>query len=123
MGKQLCKYCGQVKDLEDFPIAGTIKGKVYKRKKCNTCYYAMKLARKNGIKNWFNDYKKTLCCSKCCENRWYVLDFHHTDESEKEENLGDAVRLGWSKEHLMEEIVKCIVLCSNCHRELHFLNK
>ena len=80
----------------------------------------MKKVRKNAIRDWFQDFKKTLRCKKCNEDRWYVLDFHHRDPNEKEECLGNALKNGWSKEHLMREVDKCDIYCANCHRELHW---
>ena len=71
---------------------------------------------------WFIEYKKTLKCSECGENHPAVLDFHHLDPSEKEFNLSDQI---WcrKKEDVISEINKCIVLCANCHRKLHWNKK
>ena len=30
--------------------------------------------------NYVNDIKKKNKCSKCGDNRWYVLDFHHLSD-------------------------------------------
>jgi hypothetical protein len=68
---------------------------------------------------WFVDYKATLKCERCNENHPAVLDFHHIDPNAKEFTVSDQV---WTKkqEVVMDEIKKCIVLCSNCHRKLHW---
>jgi predicted HNH restriction endonuclease len=56
-------------------------------------------------------------CSKCgynkCEN---ALDFHH-----KEDKEGTINRLlkNESREKILKEAKKCILLCANCHREVH----
>jgi hypothetical protein len=89
--------------------------KVNKSKKIDTVN-----KRKLTIKNWLNDIKNTLKCSRCDENHPACLDFHHVDTSTKEFNLGDCVRKGYSKERIEAEIAKCIILCANCHRKLHF---
>lgn len=70
----------------------------------------------------YEDYKKTLKCEKCGESRWYVLDFHHAKD-DKKYNIGGMVANQMSWKTVMEEIGKCTVLCSNCHRELHFIEK
>jgi len=77
--------------------------------------------RKNEIKNWFNEYKKTLKCEKCGEDRWYVLEFHHKDPSIKDVGLSRACADGWSKKRILEEVDKCDIFCANCHRETHFI--
>ena len=75
--------------------------------------------RRDGIKQWFNKLRQDWKCGTCGESRWYVLDLHHRDKNEKEYNIAEMVHLGWSKNSIIEEIKKCIVVCSNCHREIH----
>ena len=74
-------------------------------------------------KQIIDEYKSEHGCGKCGDLRPYVLDFHHKNGKEKEENVSDMVRKGHSLETLQNEIGKCIVLCANCHRELHYLEK
>jgi len=46
------------------------------------------------------------------------LDFHHLDPKQKE--FGISVRgLTRSWEKIRKEIDKCILVCANCHREIH----
>ena len=61
-----------------------------------------------------------LSCIKCGEDHPAVLDFHHTDPSTKESEVSDLVGNGSSMVKIKQEIDKCIVLCSNCHRKLHW---
>ena len=70
----------------------------------------------------FEDFKSGLCCQQCGENRHWVLDFHHLDSSTKDKDLSLLIRSG-SKKRVEEELKKCIVLCSNCHRDLHYIEK
>ncbi len=47
-----------------------------------------------------------------------ALDFHHLDESEK--SFGLSVRgLTRSWEKIKDELDKCVLVCANCHREIH----
>ncbi len=62
--------------------------------------------------------KKGLSCVECGESRYWVLDFHHKERSEKEDNLG-TILFSKGKVAFQKELKKCIVLCSNCHRDLH----
>lgn len=70
-------------------------------------------------RQWLEEYKKSLACETCGENHPAVLDFHHNDNTAKDRGVADAIRF-WSLKHVMEEIQKCQVLCSNCHRKLHW---
>jgi hypothetical protein len=76
--------------------------------------------RKESIKKWFEDYKKDLKCSICSENHPAVLDFHHKNSEEKERGIAYMVSDGYSLEAIKRELDKCIVVCSNCHRKIHY---
>ena len=57
-------------------------------------------------------------CCKCGYNKCEAaLEFHHVDPSTKELEWTKMRLLGAVK--LQEELGKCILLCANCHRELH----
>lgn len=66
------------------------------------------------------EYKESQGCLICKENDPACLDFHHLDESQKEDNIAE---LTMSRTKLEKEIKKCIILCSNCHRKLHYYGK
>jgi superfamily II DNA helicase RecQ len=72
-----------------------------------------------SIVEWSIEYKKTLKCVECGENRYWVLDFHHRNPKEKDIEVSTLIRRS-SKIKILTEIEKCDVLCSNCHRDLHF---
>lgn len=63
------------------------------------------------------DYKGGKCCrcgyNKCIE----AFDFHHTDPSKKDFALSSK---SFSFERLKNEVDKCELVCSNCHREIHY---
>jgi len=73
-------------------------------------------------RNYVNKIKSNYGCQKCGDKREYVLDFHHIDSNIKENTVAKLM-IHSSMEKLDEEIKKCVVLCANCHREFHFLNK
>ena len=57
-------------------------------------------------------------CSICGYNKYYgALEFHHLDPNIKEN--GKQAITNIKKEFLYEELDKCVLLCSNCHREVH----
>ena len=76
--------------------------------------------RKKTIKKWIIDFKKDKGCIVCGENRPATLDFHHRNPDEKETEIMTAVKRGWSINRLQKEIDKCDIMCSNCHRVLHW---
>ena len=52
--------------------------------------------------------------NKCNE----ALEFHHLDESDKDFGLSEkGYARSWKK--VEKELLKCSLLCSNCHREVH----
>lgn len=61
---------------------------------------------------------KCRCCGydKCLAS----LDLHHINPSEKELSLGGirANPKSWKK--IVSELRKCILVCSNCHGEIHY---
>ncbi len=59
--------------------------------------------------------KCQLChYDKCLE----ALDFHHIDPSTKVENLSNLTK-SRGIDALKLEAAKCLLICSNCHREFH----
>jgi len=59
---------------------------------------------------------------KCmiCGYKWYqgALDFHHRNSKQKD--FGISFRgLTRSWEKIKKEIEKCVLVCANCHREIH----
>ena len=54
-----------------------------------------------------------LCGYSKCLN---ALDFHHLNPKEKDFSISNTNR---SFEKMKSEIDKCIMVCSNCHREIH----
>lgn len=111
---KVCRYCGIDKPIDEFPSAGGD----YKRCKCNVCYVAMKTKRKRKIAASVEDIKKNLQCKNCGNDDFRVLDFHH--KNDKEFNISEASTKGYGNKKIFEEIAKCEVLCSNCHRILHY---
>ena len=56
-------------------------------------------------------------CVNCgYDNYFGSLEFHHINNNSKEFGIGTGCR---DYEKLFEESKKCVLLCSNCHRELH----
>ena len=127
-----CSSCKDDKHLSEFHVNPTKKDNLSTMcKKCSSeyskqyyiknrqKYYAHNKSRADRNVEFVQRVKRNSKCSKCDESRWYVLDFHHLRD--KKYNIADASTSGYSINTIKDEIRKCIVLCANCHRELHYL--
>lgn len=47
-----------------------------------------------------------------------ALEFHHKDPSIKEFKLGSGNTMSWKG--YKSEALKCMLVCSNCHKEIHY---
>jgi hypothetical protein len=58
-------------------------------------------------------------CSGCGRDGHQALfEFHHLDPSRKEFGItSDGIPRRW--ERVVTELAKCVMLCANCHREVH----
>ena len=57
-------------------------------------------------------------CKKCNGVFHHAsFDFHHIKVGSKEKEPSKLMRGLW--ENIVKEIDKCVLLCSNCHREVH----
>ena len=128
---KVCSKCKESKSLDKFNkhkrgLTSWCKTCVQERSKqfYNEKSNILKEKRKNYYeerRKWFYDYKKTLKCSKCDENHISCLEFHHLDPNKKDFGISQALGpLNLNKEKIIKEIKKCIILCSNCHRKLHW---
>jgi hypothetical protein len=76
-------------------------------------------AKKKVHRTWFNNYKSTLKCIQCGYDHPAALDFHHVERKKNNKKVNELVSDGHTKKRILEEIAKCVVLCSNCHRVHH----
>jgi hypothetical protein len=66
-------------------------------------------------KNIVRDEMKAQGCSLCGYSKCFsALEFHHIN-ADKEKTIG------WTKTttEFLRESSKCVLVCSNCHREIH----
>jgi hypothetical protein len=59
-------------------------------------------------------------CTQCHTCDHAVLQFHHLEQSEKEEQISRLYLGRWS--NVQKELEKCSILCANCHSEHHYSN-
>jgi len=94
----------------------------YKQKcgkwKCKKCNSEAVQRRRYKLKENAVKYKGGKCeiCGydKCID----ALEFHHLNPEEKDFGISSSgYTLSWDK--VKTELDKCIMVCSNCHREIH----
>jgi predicted transcriptional regulator len=121
-GKKFCLKCETVKDLDDFYKFSKEgkKGRVGTNSYCKSCSNKYHSKRVKNIKKKMIDYKGSECerCKLNVKDSHYsVFDFHHINPDDKDPNFRKIKYQKW--EVIMNEIDKCQLLCSNCHRIVH----
>ena len=85
--------------------------------RCNKCATEAVQKRRRKLKSMAIEYKGGKCQNPECGYNKCVdaLEFHHTGD--KEFGISNGNTKSWEK--IKKEIDGCLLLCSNCHRELH----
>lgn len=99
-----CNCCGKLHEQ--------YQGK--KRRYCGACNTALRRVR-NKIKGI--DLLGGRCVKCGFRGHPAAFEFHHKDPSQKEFNFGNMANKAWKT--LENELDKCELLCSNCHRMEH----
>ena len=81
---------------------------------------ATRIRLRAELTSWLREYKKKLTCEICGENHPQCLDFHHRKKAKGNVAVSKLMGKMLKKERILLEIKKCKVLCSNCHRKLHY---
>jgi len=86
--------------------------------RCAKCLSEAVVKRRKKLKQMAVDYLGS-CCQLCGYNKTLsALDFHHKDPSQKDFGIS-ANGTTRSFEKLKTELNKCLLVCANCHREIH----
>tara|TARA_Y100000034_G_C6879831_1_gene402961 strand:+ start:1127 stop:1789 length:663 start_codon:yes stop_codon:yes gene_type:complete len=115
MDKKKCSHCGREKKLSDFYCQRTENRY---SSWCRECIYTKQKQR------WRDRKRKVVelfggKCSICgYKKNFGALDFHHLDPSKKEYGWGKLKEKSWNK--IIVELQKCILVCRNCHAEIHW---
>ena len=113
-----CSKCNIEKNEQDFYKKGNSGRRNSFCKKCFNRYCSDR---------WIQKKLEAIeylggCCSCCGYKKYYgALEFHHKDPSIKEFQWDRARKL--KKESIKKELDKCILLCANCHREIHGMER
>ena len=86
---------------------------------CKKCMVEYDRNKRHRIKEKLVEYKGGKCEICGYDRCLNALDFHHKNKQEKSFALNSA-NFNRSFEELKREADKCILVCSNCHREIHY---
>lgn len=100
---------------------------------CSTVWYYLTPGASAQRKRLSKEYQKSFgnklkadhggkCCVCGYNKCLYALDFHHTNSSGKDGCVAYFVANGQFRK-ARQEVKKCVLICANCHRELHDPNK
>lgn len=95
------------------------KDKLNNKKLCNSCTITVFRQRRKFNLVEYKGGKCEICgYNKCLDS----LHFHHLDKKEKDFGISEkGTTRSW--EIHKSEVDKCILVCANCHHEIHFNNK
>lgn len=102
-----CKMCCQLINADTYLRLPKRRAKIRENN--------AKMVAKN--KRFIYLFRRLKGCIFCDEREPVALDFHHLDPKNKDLEVSKLVYYSLTK--VKEEIRKCVVLCSNCHRKHH----
>lgn len=114
--KRFCPRCEKECKIEDFY---TRRGKENSSVYCKKCTNIQTLGRQRNFKKQMVDYKGGKCMKCGYDKCINALEFHHMNPQEKDFTLSHMKNYSFNK-IVTDELDKCILVCANCHREIHF---
>lgn len=115
--KKKCPKCKKIKILDEFySRRGIHGGSVY----CIECSNDEGKERARNFKKKCVEYKGGEC-ENCGYSKYIgALHFHHKDPNEKDFSLS-RVKSHSFDDKVKKELDKCLLVCANCHSEIHGL--
>jgi hypothetical protein len=109
------------------PFKDPEKRKTQQKEYSKNWYEKNKAIHKRGVaknkrakrQDWIN-YKAEQKCSHCGTQHPAIIDFHHVVRDATKQSVNRLVGNGRWTEAKKEAETKCIPLCANCHRILHW---
>jgi hypothetical protein len=115
-----CKTCNKTKPFSEFYTNGkTPKGTVKYKPSCKECSESERQRFSSEKLDLVKERYGTHCV-RCGYSKCYAaLEFHHPNPREKEFIPSSLIHNASPVETLFKELDKCVLLCANCHREIH----
>jgi hypothetical protein len=116
--KKTQKYCSSLCHRLDIKKTYCELHQCHYEKRCKKCNSKAVQSRREKIKLLAFEYKGSKC-ERCDYDRCLsAMEFHHLDPQGKDFGISDkGYTRSWQK--VKEELDKCIMVCANCHREIH----
>lgn len=112
-GYRICSKCKSKKPESEFHK----KNKFHFHSHCKVCVYNLQKTRWKIRKIQAVDLFGGKCSICGYDKNIAALHFHHLDPSDKELDWNRLRLVSWS--NVIKELKKCILVCSNCHSEIH----
>lgn len=122
---KVCSKCKESKVLSDFYYDNTHSCYYSECKKCKNKQRVInrsknQLDNRHQLKQKAIEYKGGRCAQCGYEEHMSAFDFHHLNPLKKDYCIGTMIARSYNWEKIKKELDKCIVLCANCHRKLHW---
>lgn len=132
---KICSKCRLEKSHDNFYArkTGARMGQLYE--KCKDCmkirgrdYYHNNHKRQLGLalvrrheaylkkRKFINQIKDVPCADCGMKYPFYVMDFDHKNAKNKVKEIAYMMTRNWSLDKIKAEVVKCEIVCANCHR-------
>ena len=112
---RFCSRCKKDVKTENFHQR---RGRLNSATYCKPCTSEQTIERMRKLKLQMIDYKGG-CCQRCGYDKYQgALEFHHLNPKEKDFNPSQLKRYTFDDKTKFE-LDKCILVCANCHREIH----
>lgn len=111
--EKLCRKCSIKHPIGNFYKRPDGRPYAY----CKPCSNKQVIDRQKSLKCQVVQYLGGSCII-CGYNKYYgALELHHLDPSKKDTTLSLKKTVSFST--MKSEVDKCVLLCSNCHSEVH----
>ena len=121
--EELRKYC-ETHTIKETSEKFNVSISTVKRYKDKDKNYSEKKTNSQNVIEWRRRVKIKLVeykggeCEKCGYNKCIIsLEFHHLNPEEKDFTISGKTN---SFDKLKNEVDKCILVCRNCHGEIHY---
>jgi len=112
-----CTGCSEHKDESEFYSQGR-KDSGRLKAECKVCFNRRMMDRYEERAKFITSLKGGSCRLCGYDKCQAALEFHHMDPSQKDFQINK--RWSMTDEAILKELEKCVLLCSNCHREVHY---
>lgn len=129
---KICSTCKREKPLDAFnKKSANADGRERYCKECHRtrnrvhygdnkdAYKASARKFKLSLRDWYQTLKRGKQCICCGETKYWRLSFHHINTDDKDMEVSQMVIKNVSRARILAEIEKCVVVCHNCHSDIH----